>query len=1004
MTLKKIRLTREDMSLSVFTAVGLSFILVWILFPHILKSGQVYKDLVVGALSWSDYDKDQEWKALNLFFACTVFFSVATGALFHSLRSQAFAGSWIDAMRELFWLAWIPAVYWLGTAFMRPDSVVFPLKLSGILILLLVALSWILVRRRQTTLSSGDVRDAGLSSILLLVLAAFSVLAMVVFASQFSTAFRASLNYKKVRLIVAGAMVLTSGFIVWNAAFAESFQAMKVRFHKALLLSQTALPLLLFSFVSQFYTYQNHIIRMHKSLPLVFVASILVLYSWFKLAQRYTRLVKAADDEKVSYREILSPASLFSIAVYIGLVFFSWTAYSFANDDFHIGEQLLPWQQIVNYQKLPYAEFVPIHGLMSLAYGGINALFYGSTVATFPQAMVLLKALFIVVSFWSIYRFAGPWPALLLTLFLGAVTDRVFFLIPVLLLYSEILSEKFKLNVSVFLWFLLSFVAVLYNVPVGAGLVLGSLPIVFFRVWAEHREYNQFLKAFFILTAVCATVIVLTLPLRAVASGFIHFVLDNAATNTIANGVGMLQYDMRPKDVGFAATVFQWVFLKMSWIVVAVLSALFFGWSLVARNERPARKFVLLAALIPVTFFMTGKWSFERVAAHGLHRDGMLSVLALTFFLPLLLVGFEGKASRSFRYLGSALIVGLIVGVLGLRFDYKELLVYASSSPVVDNQKTLVSGKDVDLPRIGNLFAEPGRIEELQSLRKTMSLYLKPGETFLDLTNRSALYYYLDLPVPVLYSADYVAANSKSLGRMLEQVRKNPPPLVLIAPRIPWDGGPASLRSYMLYKEVAASYMPKKTGDHIFLIRPDRLRPEDNISPETQMNILDSVFRVSDLQSIPSAWGRSWNVLKKRFDEVIALQPALHQNFSRSPADSLSGSRGSGKESPIVYEIGEQNISGKEADFILLDFSCTRKPSDQAPLLELRWSADGKPASEATTIRFSASGPRALVPLGSQPRWLLAGRVASLHVGLKEAKACSTFLVNNAVLLKQASL
>jgi len=33
-------------------------------------------------------------------------------------------------------------------------------------------------------------------------------------------------------------------------------------------------------------------------------------------------------------------------------------------DDFHLGEQILPWQQWRDFHRLPYVDFAPVHGLM----------------------------------------------------------------------------------------------------------------------------------------------------------------------------------------------------------------------------------------------------------------------------------------------------------------------------------------------------------------------------------------------------------------------------------------------------------------------------------------------------------------------------------------------------------------------------------------------------------------------------------------------------------------
>lgn len=991
------RITKEDLTLSLLTGAGLSFLMTWNIYPY-LSDGQEYEDLVIGSLIWFDYDKDQEWKALNSLFAGFVFFSLAMTGLFHHLRTIDSSGNWISAVRQLFWLTWLPAVFWFGTALMRPDMPFFLLNLSGILVLFFAFMALILARK-PTDVSSDDVMAIGLSSVLVLILTVFSVLAVTVVVAQFSMPARTFLlNNGNMPLPVA-AIASAIAFIFWNLWHSESLPRMKMRLNLGLLLLQVALPLLLFVVVSQHYFYQGRMVRMYQSTALIGIVCVLMLFSWHKLYLRYQAAVQANNRKStLPYTDMLSPASLYSIAVYIGWVFFSWTAYTFAIDDFHIGEQLLPWQQIIDFGKLPYFDFAPIHGLMAFLYGGMNALFYDGTVASFPLAMLLLTAVFMGLSFISVYSFAGPWAALLLTPFLGITMNRLFCLVPVLLLFCQLLSGNHKIKTWLPLWVLLCVVSVLYNVPVGAGLILGSLPIVVYRGWLDFRKEKQWVRFFLLSASACAIAIALISPLRQTASGFLHFILDNAATNTIANGVGILQVDVRPKDLGFAATQFQWVFLKLSWIAVVLAAIVLLGRTLVDREYRPEPRYVLLLALIPLTFFITGKWSLERISPGDFsQRDGALSFLGLAFFLPLISAGFGADSTRSLRFLACALIMGITTSLAGVVLDHKALFFGPSSTTAINEKNSLVSGKDIGLPRLGKVFADPKRVEELQSLRKAMALFLKPGETFLDLTNRSALYYYLDMPVPVVYSSDYVAANAKSLNRILDQIKQNPPPLVLIAPRIIFDGGPASLRSYLLYKELVTSYVPQTIGEHTFLIRPDRVEPSRQNAWAARLDILDSAFKARDLYAIPNAWGRSWERLKGRFRVVRHVNPTRWYHFASAGSEVYQPT---GADPHLLFDIGQYNFAGKEVDFLLVDYSCVKRQPGPDPILELYWNTENDPQNENTVLRFFGTGKKALIPVGAQPRWLLAKRIDSFRLDLQDPKSCSELRIKSVEMLK----
>lgn len=319
----KPKVTPEDVTLSLLTGAGLSFLMVWDLYPC-LGDGQEYKDLVIGALTWVDYDKDREWKALNLLFAGFIIFSMAMLMLFHHLRKRDVSATWVGAVQQLFRLAWLPAVFWFGTALMRPDMPFLLLNVSGLLVLLFAFIALAFARNPETV-SAGDVMDAGLSSVLILMLGVFSAVALIVAVTQFSIPLRILLLNKGSGAIVFAAVLAATGFICWNTARAGSLPHLKRRFHQSLLLLQIALPLLLFILVSQYGFYQGRMIRLYQSTGLIFTVCVLVLFSWHRLYRRYQHWLQTERSGRLpSYRDTLSPASLYPIAVYTGCFFFSW--------------------------------------------------------------------------------------------------------------------------------------------------------------------------------------------------------------------------------------------------------------------------------------------------------------------------------------------------------------------------------------------------------------------------------------------------------------------------------------------------------------------------------------------------------------------------------------------------------------------------------------------------------------------------------------------------------
>jgi hypothetical protein len=188
---------------------------------------------------------------------------------------------------------------------------------------------------------------------------------------------------------------------------------------------------------------------------------------------------------------------------------------------------------------------------------------------------------------------------------------------------------------------------------------------------------------------------------------------------------------------------------------------------------------------------------------------------------------------------------------------------------------------------------------------------------------------------------------------------------------------PASLHSYYLYRELIRSYLPVDVNGFHFLVRPDRVAP-GRISETSRVQLLDQYFRVDDWERIPSAWGRSWRTLQPRFDEVARIAPVT-RDFRE----------GNSSVRTFVYDISDRHLAGHAADFVKLDFSpgfAGGCPDCLTPV-ELRWKVAGVWSSPA---RMTASYHMLLLPVGSQPGWLLANSVEAFEITVKGSRSESS--------------
>jgi hypothetical protein len=315
------------------------------------------------------------------------------------------------------------------------------------------------------------------------------------------------------------------------------------------------------------------------------------------------------------------------------------------------------------------------------------------------------------------------------------------------------------------------------------------------------------------------------------------------------------------------------------------------------------------------------------------------------------------------------LSLGIFLGYSQALFPLRmrELMTLPFSSVEVPAQAVYLEGKKIGLEKIGNVFIDETRLALLQNFRAVQKPGASPGKVFLDLTNRSALYAFFDEKCPVPLAADYLAFNEWFQQLNLKAIEKSPPPLVFLEPAIRHDGGPISLRSYRVYRWLLESglYSLEQQGQVSFLT----LKPEKHLWSADSLQLAEKIFHLVDLKALPTAWGRSWPILKYRFLEVekginyekFILDP--HHAVVRFTLASIEKRVGH-RPDFLVFEI-EANSRGKGV--------LRGKSSSSSPISEL-FSFEWKPGF-------------VVLPLGSSPAWLLSSHAGEFELALESDSA-----------------
>jgi hypothetical protein len=148
----------------------------------------------------------------------------------------------------------------------------------------------------------------------------------------------------------------------------------------------------------------------------------------------------------------------------------------------------------------------------------------------------------------------------------------------------------------------------------------------------------------------------------------------------------------------------------------------------------------------------------------------------------------------------------------------------------------------------------------------------------------------------------------------------------------------------------------------------------------------DDLTGASDLQSLPSAWGRSYELLQEQLVKQSDLGDPVVTNHVLSLDDSWY--QPTGNDPFIVFDTPV--IKGIEQGVLGFELRCNGG-SNSIPM-EVYWHAVDEPFSQERVIQFTAAPGFQLIPMDSRFSWS-ATKIDQLRIDLKQAAACEKFRV-----------
>lgn len=734
--------------------------------------------------------------------------------------------------------------------------------------------------------------------------------------------------------------------------------------------SQLLMPLLLIAFFCRFMVHNG--VVSGNMLPLQNRLAGLVIALGGVVLNVRGMLLRRSGPDSGSYLLVPSIVAAASFLAYVPPVFKQI-------DFFHTGELLLAWQQIFEYGQMPYSGFAWARGFSDAFSGLLAQLFFDGTFATFDMGFNMTGMLISGVAAYLLCRRAGPlWGLLLSMLGAQSVIFKWWLFLPILLVLAGpgLLRRPLRwLSV----WLVLSVVHCLFQATSGIALTLGSLPAaawMAFLAWRNGeltREWQQRRNPVLMTALALAVFCCATAPLLA---GLVTYLRDQGVVNEIANGTVLSRATRIPEWFRWKSKPV-WEFFRVGgWMVGIALMWHFLvkELSAYAREKRPESAAVIVVAvtaICSVAAFIP--YSMGRIDSAGLSRTGSLSVFIAAILMPLVLRMSGRTGGRS-----GALLCGFLLGVSLVPFQIdpseiaKRALVPAEAAP----EMVWFNGAENGLPKVGNTYIHSEQVPMITGFKQVSDAMLKPGETFYDLTNFLAFYHFLDRKVTSLYAGYYIVTSEDLQNKVIAALEKSPPPLVLAAPAREFGSGPASLRSYRVYRWfIRKGYIPFVYQGTGYLVSGDRYRQLQIPLPEEAVVNADlaGMFAHDSLGLIPAAWGRSLDTLSERFETVPTADPTL---------TAIANAAVAGPDGKTVSGLTNCRITGgldgSRADFMVLRI----KGADaSAPIpARLHWAGSGR--MDNVLDFLAVPGVPLLVPVGSHPAWLRSSRIEQFNIEL----------------------
>lgn len=743
-------------------------------------------------------------------------------------------------------------------------------------------------------------------------------------------------------------------------------------FDKLILLFQIPLPLILLIYLTNKYLLDNRIYKIsYPKRYKVLILLILLIFLGINIFQYKKKVKKLKNQKNIQLVMLTTVIIVFLVRHFVAPMYIHY------GDFWHFGENVLPWDQLINKHQILYKEYSGTSGLYGLVFGFFqNTIFHGLTFSYLPTVALtnlFWFSLFAILCYYQVKDFS-----LIISLLVTIPGyNRVYLmLVSILILMNIKLIKKRIIWLQIYL--ILSAISILYYPLIGFGIMLGGIPFTFVQLYLIFKEkinYKEFkLKIFWILNFI---LFLLGFFFFKYGLGLIKTIRTFSSQTVLADGITaygnpnipswFMSYvsDANLKKEFWSIFLFTLIILVVLIYTFLLLLNLFQNKSMLNKLKSPS--FFILSSscviiLISYTYFIVRMDPFSNL----FERPTSIIVIFLGIILPIYLYRYgRNLFNRSIQIFFISICITVVILVQEkstfgniFREQRQEFGQEVKNIYRIYEIEDLeyIDGKKIGILKLGKGFMRKSDIDFLINYRDIMSkLNFNPEkEYFWPILSRELISIF-NTKVPTKFDSPSLTKDLKSTRENLLSMKKKP---VFISQII--EAGLPYNSYYTFRWMIDNNYVPYND----FWISPERYKKIFGNLDEAKKIMINS-YPMLEMKKVPYSLGNSMNTLNNIF-------------VNKKEIDLRKVKITRDKNASITITLPEK-IQGNNYDFVYLELERKYKEGDENPI-QVFWEAENLGMSENRSINLIDINGKLLIPIGMHPSWLYSNNINKLKL------------------------